>query len=316
MPSPRPMRRLLFLPVLAAFGCTDPVSCDALNARQSSDTLRTCVSSATEGDGDDTLTLADGSALEPAEVVFSDCTTVRLKWSRPQTSGATFDDGVRLVAEEGVLEWRRGRDVFRRDSVGELAGDVHAHTGGRYAVPLLDGRLLIRSRDGSDPVDLPVDVVWNEAGVGTPYHTRYPVPVATEFSADGARLAVTNSGDLAAVVDARSGETVWQAPPDVEAPRLALSPDGRRVAARLGETTVAVWDVDSGAEVGRWDHPRAPSDVGFGRDGSLIVWLAERSSTTTTNRAAASPQGNRGGVVQSRTSASTTPPAVVVWRVP
>ena len=308
--------RWIFLLAVLATGCTDPVSCEALNARQSADALRTCVSSASrDDDAPVPVTLADGSVLEPRTLRFSDGTTVEMKWPTP-SPGTTFDDGVQLSKPtDGIVEWTRGGEPIRRDSVGEVAGWAMVHPGGRYAIPLAGGRLLLRSRDGSDPVDLPIEVEWAEFGDEDDPHShymRFAETVSTAFSADGRRFAYADASDVPAVVDARTGERLWRGPTGLEVGGLALSPDGSRVALQLPDETVGVWDVDSGAEVGRWSHPRTVSDAIFGDDGSLIVWLAERSSTTTHRVSERTTAGSN----QSYETTHETPPAIVVWRLP
>lgn len=298
----------LLLPLAAALlatGC-DPITCESLDADQSADDLRTCVSTATLGDEPDTVTLADGTTLEPALVIYGEDMSYLRKWEPPPTD--TFGDGERVSFDDGHLRWSRGGQLLRRDSVGAPAGTVSAApTGDRYAYPLADGAVRLRSRDGSDPVDLPVEIEWMEIG-----SFRGALSVRTAFSADGRRLAVADGSGTAIVVDARTGDRLWEVAIDTTARPVALSPDGGHVSAVLRDGLVGVWDVASGAEIGRWAHPDRVNGATFGPDGSLIVWLSERSSTTTHRM----NERTTVGANQSYESTYTTPPSIVVWRVP
>ena len=302
-----PLRAPLALLLLAAAGCADPVSCEALDARQSADAFRTCVSSASEDGDDGPVTLADGSVLEPVTVTVSDDVSYERRWEPPLAD--TFDDGERVsLSTDGHLEWRRPGQELRRDSVGERAGRVAvAPTGDRYAYPLADGRLALRSRDGSDPVDLPIEIEWMEIG-----DWRGALDVRTAFSADGRRLAVADGSGAVAVVDARTGDALWRSALNTSSRPVALSADGERVAVSLDDGMVGVWRVASGTEVGRWEHPDRVGSLTFGADGSLIVWLAERTSTTRHRQTGRTTVGSN----QSYESTSTTPRAIVVWRLP
>lgn len=292
-----PMRSLLLLVALPLAGCADPASCEALDARQSADALRTCVASASLADEPAVVTLADGTPL----------TADRL----PPPSTYTFDDGERLSEHQGTLEWKQGDTVVQRDSIGPTAGLVRVASGDRYAIPLADGRLLLRSRDGSDPVDLPVEVAWMEIG-----DWRGAYGIWTAFSADGARVAVSDARGTRTVADARTGERLLQAAPDTTDGAVALSADGAYLAAVLADREVGVWEVGAGTEVGRWAHPRRVQDVSFGSDGSLLVWLAERTSTTRSQMSNTTRSRTTVEATQSYETTSTTPPALIVWRLP
>ena len=281
--------RPALLVLLAAAGCADPVSCDALDVRQPDDALRTCLASARLDDETTHLTLPDGSALALDAL--------------PSPAADTFPDGVRLVAASGHLAWIRDGRTVREDAVGPTAGAaVVAASGDRYAVPLAEGVVRVRSRDGSDPVDLPVEVEWVEIG-----GWRGPSSVPVALSADARRVAA--AGRALTVADARTGEPVWQAALDTTARGVALSPDGARVAVALADRTVAAWDLASSADLGRRVHPRPGRAVAFRDDGGLAVWLLDRTSTRTVTRTAA-PAGS------TTRETTETPPAVVLWRLP
>lgn len=282
--------------LVALSGCTDSMSCKGLNERQDADAARTCVASMEIGDDPITVSLADGTTLTVDGAP-------RPAW--------TFDDGVRLGSSDGVVAWKRDGQTLGSDSVGQPAGFVTAApVGDRYAVPLASGRLLLRSRDGSDPVDVPIEIKMETYG-----DIELASDVRTAFSADGKRFAAADGGRTAFAVDARTGERLWEAPLDTTARAIALSADGSLVAVALRDGSVRVWDVASGAEIGHWSHPKALEDVTFGADGSLLAWIGESTSTRREN--IYKPNGTHApGVNQTREVTDTHRPRVVVWRLP
>lgn len=280
-------RHALLPLALAASGC-DPLSCEALNGRQDTEAMRTCVSSASFEGAHVDLPLADGSVLSADGPPL-----LATYW--------TFEDGVPLRGGTGGFA-----DVDRAEAANEITGRVVATAGGRYALALSDGRLLLRSRDGSAPVDLPLEIETREIG-----GVEYALDTRLAATTSGRRIAAVDGSRTAFVVDGLTGARLWEARLDTTARAIGLSATGGRVAVARGDKVVQVWDVDTGEPIGRWEHPRPVVDVTF-EGGSLLAWLSEVTSTSTTQMR----DGTTAGANQSYETTTTTPPAVVAWRLP
>jgi WD40 repeat protein len=114
-------------------------------------------------------------------------------------------------------------------------------------------------------------------------------PRDAELSADGGRVAVAQTGGTVGVWDAATGRLVMDARPSAADPpylagrsapipvRVAISPDGRIVAAGTTWETVSLWDVDSGRRFAV-DLVSTPADAELGDDGGNASWaIAELS---------------------------------------
>jgi WD40 repeat protein len=115
-------------------------------------------------------------------------------------------------------------------------------------------------------------------------------PDRTSFSPDGEKLAISGSGSVAVVVDARSGETVFTlAGHKWTLTGVAWSPDGRWIATSSRDGTARIWDADTGTLrhtlVG---HGAWVQDVGWSpgsdrlvtgsSDGTAKVWTVTEES--------------------------------------
>jgi WD40 repeat protein len=96
----------------------------------------------------------------------------------------------------------------------------------------------------------------------------------TQFLPDGRRAAgLTQSGKLV-VWDTQSGGTLWSADGhDGTAYRLAVSPDGRRIAS--GANELVLWDADSGLRLLTTRvHSTPLYDLAFSLDGVRLAWCS------------------------------------------
>ncbi|WP_412060562.1 WD40 repeat domain-containing protein [Rubrivirga sp. IMCC45206] len=300
------MRPLSLAVLVALAGCTDPYSCPGLDAAQSADALRTCAFAAEMGE---------------APVSFAPPDEPAVPFERPPSihAAATFADGARLLATTEGLAWsapdpaggsaRRGT---RTDRIGRVVSVAAAPVADRYAVAHAGGRLLLRSRDGRAPVDVPLALARDSIGT---FERIASVPLA--FTPDGARLAGVEAETGAVVWDARTGARVWSTPLDAQGRAVALSPDGARVAVGDAAGGVSVWTVDGGALVGAWRHPRGVQSVALGAGGRMTVWLGERTSRQTQRRHQGVRRDRTSGLPEPYDAVLVTdPPVVVVWRLP
>jgi WD40 repeat protein len=139
-----------------------------------------------------------------------------------------------IQGEPGVWDIRKGRQVFQgaQGVTASMAADnVHLALGFPNGVvqvlDLRDGRTLARF----------------SAHAGFCY--------ACDFSRDGRRLATAGFDGLVKLSDAGTGKLIATFRSSADAYwTVALSPDGRRIAAGTGVSTVVLWDVTSGQEVG------------------------------------------------------------------
>ena len=130
-----------------------------------------------------------------------------------------------------------------------------------------DGKTLAVAvrRDKLDLIDLAT------GDVSTTWSLRHRVPFAMEFSADGKRLAVALAGHVA-VHDSATGEELARFDqPALPLTKVAISGDGRYVAAAsLGER-VWTWDTEQQSQMLLLDIGGQIRDLEFSRAGRLAV---------------------------------------------
>ena len=311
------MRHRLLVPaltVLAALsGCsTPPISCDTLDAAQSTDAARTCAFAAEITDegfemhGDAPAPLAFGGALLGPD-------------DRPPLGAPhTAADGTTLLSRDGVAIWNAdGRDV-RRDSVGPIGGTALSPAG-RWALALADGRLLVGEPGAPPRVEGAIESGMTSIGVnsvtGEP-GIVLPSTVHLAFSPDGAHLAGIGGDDALVVWDADTGKRLWRTPLGGAGRAVAVSPDGARVAASTDET-VSLWEAATGEALGAWTVPRRAEAFTF--DGAhLAAWFPSKTTTQLRHHSYASRGEHH---VRTRSDGSTEtlrihPRGVAVWRMP
>jgi WD40 repeat protein len=93
-----------------------------------------------------------------------------------------------------------------------------------------------------------------------------------ELSADGSRAVVVDGREIA-MIDTGSGDLVETLSTDrIDVWTLAMSADGSRVAAGLGDSTVRIWDVRSGEQIASLvGHTAYVTSVAFSPDGAYVV---------------------------------------------
>jgi dipeptidyl aminopeptidase/acylaminoacyl peptidase len=101
---------------------------------------------------------------------------------------------------------------------------------------------------------------------------KFPWPAALAWSGDGTRLAWAHGWEVM-IRDMRSGEvesgTVKSSQTILA---IALSPDGKRLAASSADRTVQLWDVASGRVLRSFKgHAQAPHFLAFSPDGKLLA---------------------------------------------
>jgi ferric-dicitrate binding protein FerR (iron transport regulator) len=168
--------------------------------------------------------------------------------------------------------WRAGNDrwpKFPRNYDGKFVAALAASPDGETLAIAL-------RRDRVDLVDL------KSGEVATTWSMRKEVPFAMEFSADGRRLAVALAGHVE-VRDAVTGDLIADfRQPGLPFIKVAISADGRFVAAASPGDHVWMWDAVEGAELPLLDVGESIQDLAFapGSDrlavlshgGRLTVW--------------------------------------------
>lgn len=166
------------------------------------------------------------------------------------------------TASCSVIEVEGGREVIRFDDDPSWLAPTFSADGGTFCVGSSGGRVRVH--------DLPSGRLRGTI----PAHHGYAY--ACDLSRDGTRLATAgfdgvvrlwSTETMAMQGEFRSAmESFWS---------VALSPDGRRIAAGTGESSVVVWDVPSGLEVATlgMGEPLFPVEglLRFTPDGSTLV---------------------------------------------
>ncbi len=103
--------------------------------------------------------------------------------------------------------------------------------------------------------------------------------LGVDVSADGAMSAYAGTEGVIYLVDTSTGAALGSIETESPVSAVAFSPDGARIAAALADTTVGVWQIDSGEEIHRLSgHELVVSDVEFSADGKT---LSSSSADTT-----------------------------------
>ena len=116
--------------------------------------------------------------------------------------------------------------------------------------------------------------LWNiDTGNETRRLTHAAPVTAMGYSRDSRRLATGTEAGRVHVWDAASGNAVMEvtADPGVEVDYVAISPDGRRVAAAASRPVARLWEIDSGKELSTLRHNDDVAGVVWSPDGRLVT---------------------------------------------
>jgi hypothetical protein len=134
-----------------------------------------------------------------------------------------------------------------------------------------DGRLLaiaVRRNmiDVMNAIDGQVVASWQ---------IEHLVPTSLEFSANGQRLAAGFVGHLKVYDVATINEISAVHQPTTTFHRVAISPDGRRVAASTQSRRIQTWDVDSHTELPMLNVGETVRDLAFAADGERLAVVSK-----------------------------------------
>jgi WD40 repeat protein len=195
----------------------------------------------------------------------------RIPPTAPNLNVAFSGDGKTLIVGGGDGSLR----LFAADS-GKLLRLCADRSPPVFALRYLPGgkRLLTVAPDG-------LLREWDVPALRAQRRKRLPLPerrAPLRLSADGRLLATLDKGALT-LWSAVTGARLWRReevlPPDSYGREVALSPDGRRVAAVLPgdalKSSVVVWDAASGKETHRLQAPPRTCAVSFTDDGNSLL---------------------------------------------
>ena len=195
-------------------------------------------------------------------------------WNPTSTVAAISPEADCLVfqAAREFRPWRSDRPHWP-----EFAGEYDGQFVSDLAISPDGKTLAVAVRRGK--LDL-VDIVSGE--INTSWSLRHRVPFAMDFSADGRRLVVGLAGRVR-VYDVEAGEMLAE----IEQPGLpflnvAISADGRTIAAAALGEHVWVWDIDGDAEYPLLDVGGA-RDLAFSSDGQQLAVVSRGSRLTVWN---------------------------------
>ena len=180
-----------------------------------------------------------------------------------RTVAAAFSaDGERLAVTDragGVWLWEV--------ATGRLRGSLGGH-GAKGVALAFDGRGRLLSGDDDGEVR-----VWDLAGGVPPPPQRLRGMIQAIAFGVGGRLLLAASDEARIRADDRSRAIALRGHRDA-IQGAAVDPSGREFATASRDGSVRRWDVVTGAELGRLDHPEAVQDVAYSPDGRWLVTLA------------------------------------------
>jgi WD40 repeat protein len=180
----------------------------------------------------------------------------------PLTGFSVTRDGKRAVTggqDGAVIHWDlvTGDHTVLRSSRSPVMSVARSPDGQWTAACTSDGTLTLWHR---------AEERWRDA-------CRPDVEVPLEFSPDSALLAfIGQRGDI--VVHNLSGHRATRLSGHARAPwRIQFSHASTMLVSASGDKTVRTWDVASGKEVARLEHPAKAADAAFSPDGTIVAGL-------------------------------------------
>jgi WD40 repeat protein len=161
-----------------------------------------------------------------------------------------------------VFEVESGREVIRFDDDASWIAPTFSANGGAFCVGSATGRVRV--------FDLPSGRLR-----GT-LQAHHGYTYACDLSRDGTRLATAGFDGFVRLWSTETMTVLAEFQSSMESFwTVALSPDGRRIAAGTGESSVVIWDVPSRLEVATlgMGEPLLPVEglLRFTPDGSTLV---------------------------------------------
>jgi WD40 repeat protein len=159
-------------------------------------------------------------------------------------------------------------------------------------------------------------------------HAGESSPTANAFSADWKLMAASKWSEPIEILETATGKLIrrYKGQPDVGYYSVALSPEGKLLAAGGDDPVVRVWDVDSGKELYQLDgHQDKVRSITFAPDGKLLATLSGgrvRLWNPATGREVFPADGHHGTVQalavspNGKTLASAGNRAALLWDLP
>ena len=165
-----------------------------------------------------------------------------------------------------IWDASNGRRVAALEDVGSSRAAVFADSDRRLVIGESDGTLKIWD--------------WSNGMAGTLRQTRSHDSEVLAIAAHGSRLFIAHRNTLVVIRDAATGAEIRRLQPSASPFSIAVTPDGRLLAAGTWPGIVNLWDAESGRRLPELKGPTAlVHGLDFSADGSLLA-LSSRDGST------------------------------------
>lgn len=165
-----------------------------------------------------------------------------------------------------IWDARDGRRVAGLDDVGWSRAVIFADSDRQLVIGEIDGTLKIWD--------------WSNGTVSNPRRTSSHDGEVLALASHGSRLFIAHRETLVVIRDAATGAEIRKLRPSASPFSIAVTPDGRELAAGTWPGIVDVWDVESGRRLPVLKGPTAlVHGLDFSADGSLLA-LSSRDGST------------------------------------